>query len=63
MTKVKTFTTPLEIFKTQGEIDKLDERINEFVVSKAARIVSVSDSITTDDGSTIGLIRTVVYEG
>ena len=64
MYKVKTFSTPLEIFKTQGELTALDERVNEFIASSPGiRVVSVSDSVTASDGgSTIGLIRALTYE-
>ncbi len=62
MTRIKSFTTSLEIFKTQGELDRLDEIINEFIAANSARVISVSDTTTTDGGSTIGLIRALTYE-
>lgn len=62
MIKTKSFTTPLEIFKTQSELDRLDERVNEFIKTSSARVISVSDATTADGGSTIGLIRTLTYE-
>lgn len=62
MTKIKSFTTSLEIFKVQGELDRLDERINEFIAANSVSVIGVSDTTTSDGGSTIGLIRTVTYE-
>ena len=62
MTRIKSFTTSLEIFKTQGELDRLDETINKFIAAKSAQVIGVSDTTTTDGGSTIGLIRTLTYE-
>jgi hypothetical protein len=62
--KVKTFTCPMKIFKTKGELDKLDKMVNQFIKEKKVKkIISVSDTCTTDDsGATIGLIRVVAYE-
>jgi hypothetical protein len=62
--KVKTFTTPLQVFHTRGEIQKLDDMVNQFIdEQKATRIFSVSDTCTTDDtGASIGLIRVLAYE-
>jgi hypothetical protein len=63
MIKVKTFGEPLAPFKAQRELHELDERINAFIrENKVTRVVSVSDSATTEEGSTIGLIRVLVYE-
>jgi hypothetical protein len=63
MIKVKTFGEPLGPFKAQREFDELDERINAFISRNNIRkVVSVSDSTTNEDGSTIGLIRVLVYE-
>lgn len=62
--KVKTFTCPMKIFKAKGELDKLDKMVNQFVKEKKVKkIISVSDTCTTDDsGATMGLIRVVAYE-
>jgi hypothetical protein len=62
--RVKTFTTELKIFQTMKELDKLDNHVNRFIVkNKVKKVLSVSDTATTDDtGATIGLIRTVAYE-
>ncbi len=62
--KVKTFASPLKIFKAKGELDALDKMVNKFLKdNKVKKVVSVSDACTTDDsGATIGLIRVVAYE-
>jgi hypothetical protein len=64
MIKVKTFATPLKIFHAKEELDHLDNAVNQFIQDKAIqKIISVSDTCTTDDrGSTIGIIRVVTYE-
>ena len=64
MIKVKSFTSELKIFKTIGEIKELDDEVNRFLAGNAVKkVVSVSDSCTTDDsGASIGLIRVVTYE-
>ncbi len=63
MIKVKTFGEPLKPFKVHQELDELDARVNNFIAEKKiSKVVSVSDTATTEDGSTIGLIRTLVYE-
>jgi hypothetical protein len=61
--KVKTFTIPLKIFQVRGKLQELDEEVNAFLArEKAQNVVSVSDTLTTDDsGATIGLIRVVAY--
>jgi len=63
MIKVKTFGEPLQAFKTRQELEELDQRVNDFLQShKIGRVLSVSDSTTSENGSTIGLVRVVVYE-
>jgi hypothetical protein len=64
MVKVKTFATELKIFQTMKELYGLDEQVNQFIKEhNITKIVSVSDTCTTDDkGATIGLIRVVAYE-
>ena len=64
MIKVKTFTSPLKVFHTQQQLSQLDEQVNKFISEKAGRrVISVSDTCTTDDkGSTIGIIRVIAYE-
>lgn len=64
MIKVKTFGEPLEPFKTQRELNELDARVNAFIrENNIQKVISVCDSTTSEEGSTIGLIRTLVYEG
>jgi hypothetical protein len=62
--KVKTFTTELKIFQTIRELEVLDDKVNRFIAgNKVKRVVSVSDTTTTDNtGATIGLIRVLTYE-
>ncbi len=63
MIKVKTFGEPLQPFKAQRELNELDERVNRFLVeNRIERVISVSDSTTSEEGSTCGLIRVLVYE-
>ena len=64
MSKVKSFTTELKIFKTTGELTDLDEQVNTFIRDNGIkRVVSVSDACTTDEsGATMGIIRVVAYE-
>ncbi len=62
--KVKTFTSELKIFKTMKELDALDDQVNLFIIrNKVKKVVSISDTATTDNtGATIGLIRVLTYE-
>ena len=64
MVRVKTFASPLKIFETKKELEALDEQLNRFVTeNNVKRIVSVSDTCTSDaGGATIGVIRVVAYE-
>lgn len=63
MIKVKTFGEPLAPFKAQRELDELDARVNAFIRDKdIKKVISVSDATTSEEGSTIGVIRTLVYE-
>ncbi|CAG0974274.1 hypothetical protein [Geobacter sp.] len=62
--KVKTFGMEIRPLKTMQELSSLDAMVNAFVAGNGVkRIISVSDSPTTDDkGETIGLVRVVAYE-
>jgi len=62
--KVKTFGMEIRPLKTMQELSSLDAMVNAFVAGNGVkRIISVSDSSTTDDkGETIGLVRVVAYE-
>lgn len=64
MVKVKTFTNELKIFRTINELNELDKRANDFIKeNNIKKVISVSDTCTTDDtGATIGIIRVVAYE-
>jgi len=63
MIKVKTFGEPLQPFKAQRELSELDERINRFIAENGIkRVITMSDSTTSEDGNTCGLIRVLVYE-
>jgi hypothetical protein len=50
--------------KTMQELKRLDDMVNGFLAeSGITKVISVSDSPTTDDkGETIGLVRVVAYE-
>jgi len=62
--KVKTFGMEIRPMKTMQELKRLDDMVNEFLAGNSiARVISVSDTPTTDDkGETIGLVRVVAYE-
>jgi hypothetical protein len=62
--KVKTFATELREFKAMRELSGLDEQLNKFIKEKKVKkVVSVSDTTTTDiTGASIGLIRVLAYE-
>jgi hypothetical protein len=63
MIQVKTFTSELKIFQTIRELNELDRRVNRFIEeNNVKKIVSVSDAVTQDNGSTIGIIRVLTYE-
>ncbi len=64
MVKVKTFGMEIRPFKTMHELAELDQLVNRFISeSNVNKVISVSDSPTTDDrGETIGLIRVICYE-
>lgn len=63
MIKVKTFASPLKIFKTSKELQQLDDDVNKFIASKkVTRVIAVSDTTTIDNCGTIGIIRVLTYE-
>lgn len=63
MIRVKTFATPLRVFKAHEELENLDRDVNRFLEdSDVDDVVSVSDAVTTDTtGAAIGLVRVVTY--
>jgi hypothetical protein len=62
--KVKTFGMEIRPMKTMQELNQLDKMVNDFIAGNGiSRLISVSDSPTTDDkGETIGLVRVIAYE-
>jgi hypothetical protein len=63
MIKVKTFGESLLPLKTHMELENLDKCVNEFIrENNISKVISVSDSTTSNDGSTIGIVRVLVYE-
>ncbi|WP_298266811.1 hypothetical protein [Geobacter sp.] len=62
--KVKTFGMEIRPMKTMHELAELDAQVNRFVAENGVkRLISVSDTPTTDDtGETIGLVRVISYE-
>jgi len=64
MPKVVTFTSDLKIFKTAGQLNGLDEQVNEFIRTNGVKhIYSVSDTTTSDEsGATMGIIRVLAYD-
>ena len=64
MIKVKTFTSPLTVFHVKEQLETIDDLVNRFIEDNGVqKVVSVSDTTTTDDsGSSIGIIRVVTYE-
>jgi len=63
MIKVKTFTTPIQMFATVRELQELDDKVTAFLNDEQVEAVySVGDATTVGEkGETIGLIRTVAY--
>ncbi len=63
MIKVKTFTNEIRVMHVMQELETLDAQVNDFIAgNKVTRVVSVSDSCTSGEGSTIGIIRVLAYE-
>jgi len=62
--KVKSFGMEIRPLKTMHELKSLDDAVNSFIAQNGVKkVVSVSDSPTTDDkGETIGLVRVIAYE-
>jgi len=62
--KVKSFGMEIRPMKTMKELELLDDKVNAFIAgSGVKKVISVSDTATTDDnGETIGLVRLVAYE-
>ena len=63
MIKVKTFTNEIRVMHAMQELADLDAQVNDFFSKQdIKKVISVSDSCTSGDGSTIGIIRVVTYE-
>ena len=63
MIKVKTFTNQLKILHVMRELKELDSQVNDFIRDNGvANVISVSDTSTTGDEGTIGIIRVLAYE-
>jgi hypothetical protein len=64
MVKVKTFTSPLKVFHVKEELENLDRLVNRFIEeNNVQRVVSISDTTTTDDtGASIGIIRVLALD-
>jgi len=64
MIRVRTFATPIKIFATIRELEELDHAVTTFLKEEGATtVLALSDATTTgENGETIGLTRSVVYE-
>lgn len=63
MIKVKTFTNELKALHTMKALDDLDTRVNTFIQENhVASVISVSDTCTTGEDGTIGIIRVLAYQ-
>ena len=63
MIKVKTFTNELKALHTMTELHELDDQVNKFIEENSVeKVVSVSDTCTTGNGDTIGIIRVMAYK-
>ena len=62
--RVKSFGMEIRPLKTMRELEQLDNRVNDFIAGAGIkRVISVSDTATSDDkGETIGIVRVVAYE-
>ena len=63
MIKVKTFTNELKALHAMEEIHALDSQVNQFIEDNNVKnVISVSDTCTSGDGNSIGIIRVLTYE-
>ncbi len=63
MIKVRTFTNELKALHAMTELHELDDQVNQFIQdNNVDKVISVSDSCTTGNGGTIGIIRILAYE-
>ncbi|MBI5018125.1 MAG: hypothetical protein HZB55_21890 [Deltaproteobacteria bacterium] len=63
MERVKSFGTDVQIFHLHQELERLDEKVTQFLASQPrAVLIGASDLPVTDEtGKTVGLIRLVSY--
>lgn len=62
MVKVKTFTNEIKPLHTMKELIDLDAQVNTFLESnRVEKVISVSDTCTSGDGNTIGIVRVLAY--
>jgi hypothetical protein len=62
MIKVKTFTNELKPMHAMKALADLDAQVNDFIAAKnVTDVVSVTDTCTTANGDTIGIIRALTY--
>lgn len=62
MIKVKTFTNEIKPLHTMNELKDLDDQVNTFIENNSVeKVISVSDTCTTGDGNTIGIVRVLAY--
>jgi hypothetical protein len=63
MIRVKTFTNELKALHAMHELHDLDDQVNRFIEeNKVEKVISVSDSCTSGEGNTIGIIRVLAYK-
>ena len=63
MIKVKTFTNEIRVLHVMKELEELDAQVNNFIANNnIGKVISVSDSCTSGDGNTIGIVRVMTYE-
>ncbi len=63
MIKVKTFTNVLKALHAMQEIHDLDNQVNQYIQdNNITKVISVSDTCTEGEGSTVGIIRVLTYE-
>ncbi|MCF8070618.1 MAG: hypothetical protein K9L30_18715 [Desulfobacterales bacterium] len=63
MVRVKTFTNVLKPLYVMKALRELDDQVNAFIRDNhVEKVVSVSDTSTSGDGETIGIIRVLAYK-
>ena len=63
MIKVRTFTNEIRVLHVMKELEELDAQVNDFIANNdVKKVISVSDSCTSGDGNTIGIVRVMAYK-